>query len=120
MLKLGHKLWQRGRDLLPFAGFRFDRPLILLQSDDWGRVGLRDREGLEELRAAGIGIGERVYDFYTFETAEDVNALAAALKRHRDSVGRSPCLQMNFIVGNLNFAPMAEDALQQIHFLPLA
>src|SRR5579864_9313090 len=70
------KAWQRGRDLLPVSGFHFDRPIVLLQSDDWGRVGLRDQEGLEELQAAGLTLGDRPYDFYTLETAENLSRLA--------------------------------------------
>ena len=61
------------------------RPLVLLQSDDWGRVGVRDKEGLELLQASGMTLGERPYDFYTLETAEDVIALRDLLSRHRDS-----------------------------------
>jgi len=38
-------------------GLSFSRPLVLLQSDDWGRVGVRDREGYEQLRASGIHLG---------------------------------------------------------------
>ncbi len=114
------KLWQRGRDLLPVAGFHFDRPLVLLQSDDWGRVGLRDQEGLEQLRSAGLDLGERPYDLYTLETAEDLANLAAVLKRHRDSIRRTPCVEMNFILANLDFAKMSEDGFRQIHLLPLA
>ncbi len=114
------KLWQRGLDLLPVAGFHFDRPLVLLQSDDWGRVGLRDQPGLEQLRAAGLELGERPSDFYTLETAEDVTSLAATLKRHRDSCGRHPCIEMNFILANLDFAKMSADGFRQIHLLPLA
>ena len=45
------KLWQRGRDLLPVEGFHFDRPIVVFQSDDWGRAGLRDRQGLDQLAA---------------------------------------------------------------------
>jgi hypothetical protein len=119
-MNLARKLWQRGRDLLPMVGFHFDRPLVLLQSDDWGRVGLRDQEGLEQLRSAGLALGERPYDFYTLETAEDLAGLGAALKRHRDSSGRHPCLEMNFIVANLDFAKMSADAFRQIHSLSLA
>src|SRR5579863_10631472 len=92
------KLWQRGRDLLPIEGFYFDRPIVMLQSDDWGRAGLRDRAGLEHLSAAGLVLGERPYDFYTLETAEDLAALRAVLRLHRDSAGRCPSLEMNFIV----------------------
>ena len=119
-MNLVRKLWQRGRDLLPVAGFHFDRPLVLLQSDDWGRVGLRDHEGLEQLRSAGLALGERPYDFYTLETADDLASLGGALKRHRDSSGRHPCLGMNFIVANLDFAKMSADVFRQIHLLPLA
>ena len=54
---------------------RFSRPLVLLQSDDWGRVGVRDREGYEQLRSSGIHLGENPYDYYSLETAEDVMAL---------------------------------------------
>jgi hypothetical protein len=114
------KLWQRGLDLLPVAGFYFDRPLVLLQSDDWGRVGLRDQPGLQQLRSACLKLGERPNDFYTLETAEDLTSLAATLKRHRDSCGRNPCMEMNFILANLDFAKMSAEGFRQIHLISLA
>lgn len=99
-------LWNRARSFLPVQGYLFDRPLVLLQSDDWGRVGLRDHEGLNELTAAGLKIGERPYDFYTLETAEDLAAVSRMLKSHRDSSGRPACLGMNFITANVDFSAM--------------
>jgi hypothetical protein len=119
-VRFARKLWQRGLGWLPLTAFYFDRPLVLLQSDDWGRAGLRDQEGLEQLRASGLVPSERPYDFYTLETAEDLAALSAVLNRHRDSSGRHPCLGMNFILANLDFAKMCADRFQQIHLLPLA
>jgi hypothetical protein len=114
------KLWERGRDLLPVTGFHFDRPVVLLQSDDWGRVGLRDQEGLEQLRSAGLQLGEFPYDSYTLETAEDLAALSEVLNRHRDSTGRHPCIGMNFILANPDFAKMQAGGFRKIHLLPLA
>jgi hypothetical protein len=93
---------------------------VLFQSDDWGRVGLRDSEGLEQLRSIGITLGERPYDFYTLETSDDVAALGALLKRHRDSSGRHPCLEMNFVVANLDFAKMNTEGGKRIQLLSLA
>jgi hypothetical protein len=119
-MNIARRLWQRGRDLLPITGFHFDRPLVLLQSDDWGRVGLRDQQGLEQLRSAGLALGERPYDFYTLETVGDLAALRAALGKHRDSAGRHPSVQMNFILANLDFAKMSGEGFRQIHLLPLA
>src|SRR5580698_5350433 len=82
---------------------RFDRPLIVFQSDDWGRAGIRDREGWEELRVVGLNLGEKPYDFYSLETADDLRALGDVLRRHRDSTGRRPSLVMNFIMANVDF-----------------
>jgi hypothetical protein len=119
-LNLARRLWRRGRNLLPVEGFHFDRPIVLLHSDDWGRVGLQDQQGLEELRSAGLQLGERPYDFYTLETADDVAALHDVLHQHRDSAGHPACIAMNFVVANLDFARMAGDGFRQIHLLPLA
>lgn len=119
MLTSPRKTWQRLRNLFPVPAFYFDRPLVLLQSDDWGRVGLRDQAGLDQLHSDGIALGERPYDFYTLETAADVAALHATLAQHRDSTGRPPCLGMNFIQANLDFHRMREDGFRQIQLLPL-
>ena len=101
-------------------GFSFSRPLILLQSDDWGRIGVRDREGYEQLRASGIHLGENPYDYYSLETAEDVIALRDMLKRHRDSTGRPACLVMNFLLANLDFRKTVDTGSQNIHLMPLS
>ena len=99
--------------------FTFSRPLVLLHSDDWGRVGVRDREGFELLRSQGIRLGERPYDLYTLETAEDVAAVAALLQRHRDASGRSPCLMMNTCAANLDFHKMRGEGFRRLVLKPL-
>jgi hypothetical protein len=83
--------------------FRFGRPLIIFQSDDWGRAGVRDGEGWEELRAHGLNLGEKPYDYYSLETSDDLQALSETLRKHRDSVGQPPCMGMNFITANVDF-----------------
>ncbi len=102
---------------------RFDRPLVLFQSDDWGRAGVRDREGWEELRAAGLNLGEKPYDFYSLETAEDLCALGEVLRKHRDSTGRKPVMVMNFIMANVDFdscfEPREKQSQKQIPLRPL-
>jgi hypothetical protein len=104
----------------PLHPLHFSRPLVLLQSDDWGRVGVRDREGYEQLRASGVHLGENPYDYYSLETAEDVMALRDLLKRHRDSTGRPACLVMNFLLANLDFQRIAGAGFKDIHLKPLS
>ena len=104
----------------PANPLNFSRPLVLLQSDDWGRVGVRDREGYEQLRANGVQLGENPYDYYSLETAEDVMLLRDLLKRHRDSTGRPACLVMNFLLANLDFQKIADGGFKDIHLRPLS
>jgi len=93
---------------------------VILHSDDWGRVGVRDSEGFEWLRARGLRLGEHPYDLYSLETADDVKALASLLMRHRDSSGRSPCMVMNFCTANLDFNKMRQQSFSKIESLPFA
>lgn len=113
------RAWERATTSSWNHGLRFDRPLLILQSDDWGRLGVRDREGWEELRAGGIQLGEMPYDFYSLETADDLQALSAVLRKHRDSVGRSPSMVMNFIMANVNFPCCFDPPNAQIPLVPL-
>ncbi len=119
-MKFVQKIWQRVREVMPLSGFYFDRPIVLFQSDDWGRVGVRDREGWEQLRSAGMNLGERAYDFYTLESAEDVSELRNVMLRHRDSNGRTPCIEMNFVPVNLDFERMKAGGFTTIELLTIA
>lgn len=120
MRRILHKAWQRRRALVPVQGFAFGRPLLLLQSDDWGRAGVRDREAWEQLRTLLPNLGERAYDCYGLETAEDISEIASLLGRHRDCSGRPACLEMNFIVANVDFARVQADEFRHIHLRPIA
>ncbi len=120
MLVKPREIFERFREFLPLGGFHFDRRLVLFQSDDWGRVGLRDREGFDLLQSAGLKLGERAYDLYTLETAEDLEAMSAVLTKHQDAGGRHPCLEMNFILFNLDFEKMRESQFRTIELIPLS
>jgi hypothetical protein len=101
-------------------GFVFSRPLVAIESDDWGRLGMRDREGYEWLRSRGIKLGEHPYDLYSFETADDVAAVGSVLSRHHDSAGRPPCMVMSFCTANLDFKKMKANGYTRVELLPLA
>jgi len=83
-------------------------------------VGVRDEAGREELRVAGLKLGERPYDFYSLETAADIGAVVETLEPVRDSVGEPPRLEMNFLTANVNFSASAAQNFQKIVLKPLA
>jgi hypothetical protein len=117
LLDFARNLFRQGPEP---SGFIFSRPLVAIQSDDWGRLGLRDREGYEWLRSRGIKLGEHPYDLYSFETADDVTAIVSLFSRHRDSSGRPPCMVMSFCTANLDFKKMKAQEYKAIETLPLA
>ena len=98
----------------------FSRPLVVIESDDWGRVGVRDREGFDELRARGIRLGEHPYDLYTLETARNVSELAGLLMHHRDSRSRPASVVMNFCLANLDFKKMKTAGYRRVELLRLS
>lgn len=48
------------------------RPLVIVQSDDWGRTGMPERLCRDRLRAASLTVGKSPWDRYGLETAEDL------------------------------------------------
>jgi hypothetical protein len=122
MLNRLRRAWNR-RQAPAERSLRFDRSLVLFQSDDWARVGVRDREGCDGLQAQGLKLGEKPYDSYSLETPDDLQALREVLHKHRDSAGRHPCLGMNFIVANVDFPRCLENGSgngkQEIRLRPL-
>jgi len=113
------RVWDRALPPAENGGLRFNRPLVLFQSDDWGRAGVRDREGWEQLQAAGLALGESPYDFYSLETADDLIALRELLGKHLDSAGRNPSIVMNFIMANVDFEGSRASLEREISLLPL-
>ena len=51
------------------------RPLIIAESDDWGRAGMPERSCLDRLRAAGLTVGKSPWDRYGLETPEDLERI---------------------------------------------
>ncbi len=117
MLQFARNLFHRRAET---SGLAFSRPLVVLQSDDWGRVGVRDKEGYERLRSSGLRLGEHPYDLYTLETATDVSSLSSLLESHHDSTGRRACLMMNFCPANLDFKKMRQQGFTKLELLPLS
>jgi hypothetical protein len=113
------RVWQRLSGTRSSVGLRFERPLVLFQSDDWGRIGVRDHQGWEKMRDSGIALGESPHDFYSLETAADLMRLSGSLRKHRDSIGRSPSIGMNFITANVDFDRCFAAPGQEIPLVPL-
>lgn len=95
------------------------RPIVLIQSDDWGRVGAPSLEALDRLRSAGHPVGRSAWDEYGLETEEDVLELGRLLASVSDADGRPACMTANFIVANADLQRMRAEGFQGFRYVAL-
>lgn len=105
--------------LQPVTAFRFQRPILLIQSDDWGLTGIPDSATYDRLRQKGIALGQHPFDRYSLESADDLRALYSILGKHHDSRGRAPAIVFNFISANVDFAKVAANQFKELFLQPL-
>lgn len=98
-----------------------DKKIIIFESDDWGKLGMRDLEAFERLKAKGYSqLGQSDWDYYSLEIPEDLEALYTVLSRHRDAFGLPPIFTCNFIVANPDYEKIIETGFWEFHLLDLS
>jgi hypothetical protein len=91
------------RHISNIPGWRTNRKLVVIESDDWGSIYIPSKEALEKLKAAGIDTNSHYLQYDSFETREDIKALFEVLYKHRDITGRPPVITAVANVANPNF-----------------
>ena len=93
------------------------RPIVLLQSDDWGRVGIPSADTLVRLNSAGADVGHSGWDYYGLESESDLVSLGDVLTSVRDRDGRSPCITANFVMANADLARMRDEGFREFRWV---
>ncbi len=98
-----------------------DKKIVVFESDDWGRLGVRDLEAYGSLKAKGYSqLGQNDWDYYSLELPQDLEALYSVLLRHSDAFGLPPIFTCNFIVANPDYAKIMQTGFREFHFLDLS
>ncbi|RJO60138.1 hypothetical protein C4544_06140 [candidate division WS5 bacterium] len=98
-----------------------DKKIVVFESDDWGRVGMRDMEAFERLKAKGYSqLGQSDWDYCSLEMPEDLEALYSVLCRHSDSFGLPPIFTCNFIVANPDYEKIMKSGFREFYTLDLS
>lgn len=95
------------------------RPIVVIESDDWGRVGLPSLQSMEQLKAEGVPIGKSPWDFYGGESEDDVVRLGDILSEFRDADGRPACITANFVMANADLDRMQRENFQAFRWIPI-
>ena len=107
------------RALLLAPGWRTNRKLLVIQSDDWFAIRTTNRKALEDLKALGADCDRCHYMRNDhFETADDLTALFESLDAVRDRFGRPAVLTANCLSANPDFARIEQSGFMDYHGEP--
>uniref|UniRef100_UPI00404B55D9 polysaccharide (de)acetylase n=1 Tax=Flavobacterium sp. TaxID=239 RepID=UPI00404B55D9 len=99
-----NQVYKRLKDnLANIYGWRTDRKIVVIESDDWGSVRVQSKEAYERLNQK-YNIGQVSYNrFDALETSDDIEELFETLSKFVDINGNHPKITTNFNVTNPDF-----------------
>src|SRR5699024_10160173 len=89
------------RNIANIPGWRTDRKIVVIESDDWGAIRMPSKEVYQRLLSEGISVSTSIYDqLDTLENREDLNALFDVIASYTDFTGKHPVMTFNTVMGN--------------------
>jgi hypothetical protein len=105
------------RKIINIPGWHTDRKIVVLDSDDWGSIGLPSLEVFNRLSHSGFRIENNPYLKYdSLASEDDLTALFETLKKFKDRNGRSPLITANTVVANPDFAKIRASDYSEYHY----
>lgn len=98
-------------------GWRTDRKILVMESDDWGSIRMPSREVFIQMIDCGYPLASTQYNRYdTLESNEDMSRLLEVLSRHQNQQGQRPRLTANTIMANPDFDQIRASGFSTYHF----
>jgi hypothetical protein len=92
------------RRLINLPGWHTKRKFVVIDSDDWGSIGMPSIEVYNNLKDSGFKIENNPYLKYdALESEDDLISLLEVLKSFKDKNGRNPVITANIVVANPDF-----------------
>jgi len=105
------------RNIANIPGWRTDRKIVVIESDDWGAIRMPSKEVYQRLLSEGISVSTSIYDqLDTLENREDLNALFDVIASYTDFTGKHPVMTFNTVMGNPDFERIKDDSYENYYF----
>jgi hypothetical protein len=99
------------------GGWRTNRRIVVIESDDWGSIRVPSRAVFDEFAARGFAVASTQYNrLDALESDEDLSSLLAVLSKHRDYHGRPACVTANVIMANPDFDRIRASGFSEYHY----
>ncbi len=104
-----------------FSGWRTDRRIVVIESDDWGSIRMSSREVYDALLRKGYKVHECHYNRNdALESNEDLEDLFDVLTSVKDSLGNHAVMTANNIVANPDFGRIRSSDFRQYYYEPFS
>lgn len=108
--------------LVNIPGWKTDRKLIIIESDDWGSIRMPSLKAFQKLEIEGLDLrsadAERFNMNDTIASASDLEHLFEVLDRFRDIMGNPAAFTPVTIVANPDFRKIAEQNFTDYYYEP--
>lgn len=103
--------------MLNLFGWRTNKKIIVIESDDWGSIRMPSREVYEKALNQGYRVDLNEYEKYDSILSEtDIKNLFQLLDSFRDSQGNPPIITANCVVANPDFKKIKESNFSEYYF----
>jgi hypothetical protein len=110
------------RNLSNLPGWRSNRKIIVIESDDWGSIRMPSKRAYEELKLKGIdldsGDSYRYNQNDTLASHDDLAALYEVLFKFKDKDGHHPVITAVSLVANPDFDKIKSGNFNQYYYEP--
>ncbi len=105
--------------LINIPGWRTNRKILVIESDDWGSIRMSSREAFRSLQKMGYPVNENPFNrMDTLESNEDVELLMEVLSAVKDQRGKPAKMTLNNVVANPDFKKIKESNFSQYFYEP--
>lgn len=110
------------KNLSNLPGWRSDRKIVVIESDDWGSIRMSSNASHKALADAGVtlgkGAGARYNKYDTFASKEDLTALYETLSSVKDKNNQSAKITAVSLSANPDFAKIKESEFSKYFYEP--
>lgn len=92
---------------------------VVFESDDWGSIRSSNKIAINELAEQGYLTSKSHYINDCIETVDDLNQLAAVLRKHQDQDKNSAVFTANVVLANPDFKRIEQSDYQEYFYTPV-
>lgn len=106
-----------GRNITNARGWRTNRKIIIIESDDWGSIRMSSKKGFNNLLNKGYNVDKCIYNANDMlESNNDLERLFDVLNSVKDKNGNPSKFTINNVVANPDFKKIRESGFKEYFF----